>query len=75
MEMAAMIRKAMPVHNLSPVRNHTTSATIAAGRRKNRTLATNAIITVPIIKRMNKTANSRSKGKKGNTTPLITQTR
>lgn len=71
MEIAAIRRKAMPVNNLSPpVINHTTKATIAAGRKKNRTFAMNSIIKTPIIKRINKTAHS-SKGRKGNTTPPI----
>ncbi len=70
--MAAITRKAMPVNNLLPsVMNHTTRATTAAGKKKNRTFAMNTIIRTPIIKRINKTANSRSKGRKGNTTPPI----
>jgi len=71
MEIAATRRKAIPVNVLSCVINHTTRATIAAGRKKNRTLATNSIIRTPIIKRINKKAHSRSKGRKGNTTPPI----
>ncbi len=69
MEMAAIRRKATPAQNPLPVRNHTTSATIAAGRKKNRTFAMNTITRTPIIKRINKTANSSSRGRKGNTTP------
>ena len=65
--MAAIRRKAIPVNNLSYVMNHTTMATITAGKKKNRTFAMNTIIRTPIIKRINKTANSRSHGKKGNT--------
>ncbi len=68
MEIAAIRRKAIPVNNLSPpVMNHTTMATITAGRKKNRTFAMNTIIRTPIIKRINKTANSKSHGRKGNT--------
>lgn len=51
--------------------NHTTMATIAAGRKKNRTLAMNTIIKKPTIKRINKTAHSRSKGTNDNATPPI----
>ncbi|MGD8506718.1 MAG: hypothetical protein PVF15_08665 [Candidatus Bathyarchaeota archaeon] len=70
METAAITRKAMPVSSLSPpVINHTTKATIAAGKKKNTTFAMNTIIKTPIIKRINKTANSRSHGRKANTTP------
>jgi len=72
MEIAATRRKAMPVNNLSPpVMNHTTIATMAAGRKKNRTFAMKTITKMPIIKRMNKTASSRSQGRerKANTTP------
>ena len=69
--MAAIRRKAIPVNNLlyglSSVMNHTTRATITAGRKKNRTLAMNTIIRIPIIRRISKPANS-SKGRKGNTT-------
>lgn len=73
MEMAAITRKAMPVNNRSYVMNHTTMATIAAGRKKNRTFAMNTIIRTPIIKRINKTANSRGqeRERKGNTTPPV----
>jgi len=72
MEIAAIRRKATPVNNLSPpVINHTTRATIAAGKKKNRTFAMNTIIMTPIIKRINKKAHSRSTGRKGNTTPPI----
>lgn len=75
--MAAIRRKAIPVNNLlyglSSVMNHTTRATITAGRKKNRTFAINTIIRTPITKRINKTANSSSKGRKGNTTPPISR--
>lgn len=75
MEIAAIRKKAIPVNNLLYgllyVMNHTTMATIAAGRKKNRTFAMNNIIRTPITKRINKTANSRSQGRKGNTTPPI----
>jgi len=71
MEMAARRRKAMPVNVLSCVINHTTRATIAAGRKKNRTFTMNTIIRTPIINRISKKAHSRSRGRKGNTTPPI----
>ncbi len=74
MEIAAIIRKAIPVNSLSPsVMNHTTMATIAAGRKKNRTLAMNTIIKIPTIKRISKMANSKSPGmgSKGKTTPSV----
>lgn len=71
MEMAAIRRKAIPVnsllYSLPYVMNHTTTATITAGRKKNRTFARNTIIRTPIIKRINKTAHSSNRGRKGNT--------
>jgi hypothetical protein len=73
MEIAAIRRKATPVNNLSFVMNHTIMAIIAAGSKKNKTFAMNNIIRTPIIRRINRTASSRSegRGRKGNTTPPI----
>lgn len=72
MEMAAIRRKAIPVNNLSPpVMNHTTIATMAAGRKKKTTFAMKIIIRTPITRRINKTAHSSSRGRKDNMTPPI----
>lgn len=49
--------------------NHTTRATIAAGRKNSRTFAMNTITRKPTIKRINKIAHSRSKGTNDNPTP------
>ncbi len=45
--MNATTRKATPAQNKLPVRNHTTSAMIPAGRMNRRTLAIRMIMTMP----------------------------
>jgi len=52
MDKAAMTRKAMPAQSPLPVKNQTTRATMAAGRKKNKTFAMNTMIMRPITKRI-----------------------
>ncbi len=72
----ATIRKATPAQNrLPPVKNHTTSAIMAAGRMNRIIFAINMIITIPMISSSNRTKMPvipvRSKGNvKANTSPL-----
>jgi len=62
MDMKAMIRKAIPARNQLPVRNQTTMAMIAAGRKKSKTLATTMIMIRPIISRIRSAMISKRKG-------------
>jgi len=58
--MKAMIRKATPAQNQLSVRNQTTMAIMAAGRKKRRTLAMTMIMIKPITKRINNAMISKS---------------
>jgi hypothetical protein len=62
-EMKAMIRKATPAQNQLPVRNQTTIAIMAAGRKKINTLAMAMIMMMPITSRTKSTMISRRSGK------------
>ena len=60
MDRTAMIRKATPAQNVDlPVRNHTTMATMAAGRNKNKTFTMNRRMMSPITKRASETIQSK----------------
>jgi len=61
--MKAMIRNATPAQNQLSVRNPTTTAIIAAGRKKRRTLAITTIMMRPITKRINNAMTSKTNGK------------
>jgi hypothetical protein len=59
------MRKATPAQSQLPVRNHTTMATMAAGRKRKTIFTTAMSIIAPIIKRISKAKISRSGGKLG----------
>ena len=61
-EINATTRKATPAQNKLPVRNHTTSAMMPAGKMNRSTLATSMIITIPMISSRNSSARSYSSG-------------
>jgi len=63
--MRIMIRKATPAKKVLPVRNHTTSATMPAGRMKMITLTMRTRMIIPMIKRMIKPSKSKTGGKIG----------
>jgi hypothetical protein len=63
--MKAMMRKAIPVQSQLPVRNQTTMATMAAGRKRKTIFTTAMSMIAPIIKRISKARISRSGGKLG----------
>jgi hypothetical protein len=63
--MKAMTRKATPAHNQLPVRNHTTMATMAAGRKRKTIFTTAMSMIAPIIKRISKARISSNGGKLG----------
>jgi len=61
--MKAIIKKATPAQNQLSVRNQTTMAIMAAGRKKSRTLAMTMIMIKPITKRINSAMISNRSGK------------
>jgi len=65
--MMAMIKKATPAQSQLPVRNQTTMAIMAAGKKKRRTLAKAMIMIRPITKKINSTiiSNRDSKPRRG----------
>jgi len=63
--MKAMIRKATPAQSQLPVRNQTTIAMMAAGRKKRKTLAITTITMTPITKRSRSKMTSNSSGRLG----------
>jgi hypothetical protein len=64
-DMKAMIKKAIPAHVRLPVRSQTTTAMMAAGRKKSRTLAITMIMMRPITTKRSKATISSSGGKLG----------
>ena len=64
-DMKAMIRKATPAQSQLPVRNQTTMATMAAGRKRKTILTTAMSMIAPIIKRISKARISSKGGKLG----------
>lgn len=60
--MKAMIKNATPAQNQLSVRNQTTMAIMAAGRKKRRTLAMTMIMIKPITKKINSAMTSKIKG-------------
>jgi len=64
-DMKAMIKKAIPAQNQLPVRNHTTMAIMAAGKKKSRTLAITMIMIKPITKRSSSAITSKRNPKLG----------
>jgi hypothetical protein len=65
MEMKATIKKATPAQNQLPVRNHTTRAIMAAGRKKRRTLAITTIMIMPMSRRISSAMISNMNGRLG----------
>jgi len=63
--MKAIIKKATPPQNRLPLRNQTTMAIMAAGKKKSRTLAITMIMMMPITTRNNSAMSSKSGGKPG----------
>jgi len=61
----AMIKKATPAQNQLSVRNQTTMAIMAAGKKKRRTLAMTMIMMRPIARRISSAMISKRKGKPG----------
>jgi len=64
-DMKAMIKNATPAQNQLSVRNQTTMAIMAAGRKKRRTLAITMIMIKPITKKINSAMTSNRNGKVG----------
>jgi len=64
-DMTAMMRKATPAQNKLPVRNHTTMATIAAGRKRKMTLIISMSMSKPMTRRTNRAIISNNGGKPG----------
>jgi hypothetical protein len=64
--MTDMIRKATPAQNKLPVRNQTTTAIIAAGKKRKMTFIINTSMSKPITSRINNAMISNNGGKPGN---------
>jgi len=64
-DIKAMIKKATPAQNQLPLRNQTTMAIMAAGKKKSRTLAITMIMIKPITRRISSAMTSKRKGKPG----------
>ena len=60
-----MMRKATPAQNKLPVRNQTTMAIIAAGKKRKMTFMINTSISKPITSRINNAMISNNGGKPG----------
>jgi len=63
--MKAMIRKATPAQNQLSVRNHTTIAIMAAGRKNRSILAMTTIMMIPMTKRSSNATTSKRDPKLG----------
>ena len=63
--MTDIIRKATPAQNKLPVRNQTTMATIAAGRKRKMTLIISMSMSKPMTRRTNRAIISNNGGKPG----------
>lgn len=61
--MRATIRNATPAQNQLPVRNQTTMAIMAAGKKRKRTLTISTSMSMPIIRRTSKARISNNGGK------------
>jgi len=64
-DMTDIMRKATPAQNKLPVRNHTTMAIIAAGRKRKMTLIINTSMSKPMTRRINRAIISNNGGKPG----------
>jgi hypothetical protein len=61
--MKAIIKKATPPQNRLPLRNQTTRAIMAAGRKKSTNLAITMIMMMPITTRNNSAMSSNGRGR------------